>query len=137
MALMAELGYVGAGEPATFNRVLQHPEMEIWIAADGHDHPVGLMAISHRPQLVINGPVVTVDELVVTSAWRRLGVGRKLLKLAAERARELGARRLELTTRRARGEAVRLFYERCGFAVADSLVLRLSDLEIQRQGETP
>jgi len=49
----------------------------------------------------------------VLGAARDLGVGRRLLDVAAERAREAGATELWLHT----GEATR-FYERCGYETA-------------------
>jgi len=49
----------------------------------------------------------------VVGAARDLGVGRRLLAVTADRAREAGAIELWLHT----GEAAR-FYERCGYQVA-------------------
>src|SRR4051794_23543677 len=49
--LMGELGYPNAPDAATVHWVLSHPEMEVIVAADSLDKPIGLITLSHRPQL--------------------------------------------------------------------------------------
>jgi GNAT superfamily N-acetyltransferase len=126
-ALLAELGYPGSADTSTVHWVLSHPEMAVIVAADAQDKPVGMITLSHRPQLRLKGRIVTIDELVVAAAWRRKGVGKALMKHALERARVLTAKRVELHTHKSRGEAVRAFYEACGFQEVDSLVMRLTE----------
>jgi len=132
-ALLGELGYPGAADTSTVHWVLSHPEMDVIVAADNMDKPVGMITLSHRPQLRMKGRIVTIDELVVSASWRRRGVGRALMKRALERARALTARRVELHTHKGRGEAVRAFYESCGFQEVDSLVMRLAEGDFQRR----
>lgn len=124
-SLLAELGYPGTPDAATLHWVLAHPEMEAIVACDSHDKPVGLLTLSHRPQLRIKGRIVTIDELIVSAQWRRRHIGRDLVLRALERAKVLSAKRVELVTSRSRGEAVKSFYEACGFADASSMVMRL------------
>src|SRR5215467_5805648 len=69
--LLAELGHAGAGDTATVHWVLSHPEIEVHVAADGSDRPLGLLSFSHRPQLRLSGRIDTLtararehDELV-------------------------------------------------------------------------
>jgi GNAT superfamily N-acetyltransferase len=76
--------------------VLSHPEAEVYVAADAQDRPIGLLSLSHRPQLRLSGRVATIDELVVSAAWRRKGVARALMQRALERARVLSVKRVEL-----------------------------------------
>jgi GNAT superfamily N-acetyltransferase len=130
--LLRELGYSNAADVSTVNWVRNHPEMEIFVAADAHDRPVGLLTLSHRPQLRMKGRIATVDELVVAEAWRRKGVGRALIGRAVEKARSLSCKRMELTTHLGRGDYVRQFYEACGFEEANSLVLRHRELDFQK-----
>jgi GNAT superfamily N-acetyltransferase len=130
--LLAELGYPGAADPGTVHWVISHPEMILLIAADPQDRPVGMLSLSHRPQLRMKGRLATIDELVVSAPWRRRGVGRALLARAVERARALSCRRLELMTHAGRGEEVRAFYVACGFVEADSRVLRHGELDFQK-----
>ncbi len=122
-ALLAELGQAGA-DKATVDWIISHPEMEIFIAADTSDRPIGLATLSHRPQLRLGGRIASVDELVVTQAWRRKGVGRELLKRAAERAKVLGVKRLDLVTPHGRDQVLRPFYDACGFVEIDVVLLR-------------
>ena len=95
-ALLLELGHPGAGDTSTVHWVLSHPEIEVYVAGDAQDRPVGLISLSHRPQLRLCGRVATIDELVVAAAWRRKGVGRALMQRALERARVLSVKRVEL-----------------------------------------
>ena len=132
-SLLAELGYQGAADTSTVHWVLSHPEMDVIVAADAMDKPVGMITLSHRPQLRMKGRIVVIDELVVSATWRRKGLGRALMKRALDRAKALTARRVELHTHKGRGEAARAFYESCGFHEVDSLVMRLTEGDFQRR----
>ena len=125
-ALLRDLGYEDL-DPAAFGRafaaVLTDPQQQVWLAVDG-DRPVGLMSLSTRPQLRLAGPIMTVDELVVTPATRGTGVGAALLGVAKSEAVRIGARRLELLTRRGRPSYTRGFYVKNGFTEVDSAVMR-------------
>ena len=132
-ALISELGYLEAADAQTVAWVISHPEMEIFIAADSMDKAVGVLTLSHRPQLRMKGRIATIDELVVLKAWQRKGVGKALIARALERAKVLGAKRIELTTHKGRGEVVRQFYIACGFAEADSAVMRLDIADPNRR----
>ena len=127
--LLGELGYPKGGDAATVNWLISHPEMEIFVAADSFDKAIGVVTLSHRPQLRLQGRIATIDELVVAPAWRRRGVGRALVKRAVERAKVLSVKRVELLTHRARAEAPLAFYQACGFAEADVAALRLTEVE--------
>ncbi len=128
---MKELGYAEGTDSATVNWIISHPEMEIFVAADAHDKAIGVVSMSHRPQLRLKGRVVTIDELVVTQGWRRRGVGRALLQRALERARILAVRRVELVNPGRDASAKRLF-EACGFTEVEHGVFRLLSAEGQR-----
>ena len=124
-ALLRELGFPEGSDTQTVHWVTSHPEIEIFVACDPQDRPVGMLSLSHRPQLRLRGRIATVDELVVTEPWRRRGVGRALLLHAIERSRVLSVKRLELAARRDAGAETARFYEACGF-VADCMVFRHS-----------
>jgi N-acetylglutamate synthase-like GNAT family acetyltransferase len=124
-SLIGELGYLDTADAPTIAWVMSHPEMEIFIAADMTDEVVGLLTLSHRPQLRMRGRIATIDELVVTNTWQREGVGRALVHKALERAKELGVQRLGLTTDNGRGASVRQFYVSCGFSEVDAAVMHL------------
>lgn len=131
-SLLRELGYPNAADNQTVNWAVSHPEVEIIVAADGADKPVGMLSLSHRPQLRMNGRIATIDELMVTEPWRRRGVGRALMQKAVERARTLAVKRLEFTFHAEHGEPARAFLERCGFREAKSTVFRYPDFDFMR-----
>jgi GNAT superfamily N-acetyltransferase len=124
--LLAELGHGGAGDTATVHWVLSHPEIEVHVAADGSDRPLGLLSFSHRPQLRLSGRIATIDELVVLPSARRQGVGRALVKRALERARVLSVKRVELQLPSAPDEATYRFCEAMGFRDAERGVVTLA-----------
>jgi GNAT superfamily N-acetyltransferase len=132
-SLLGELGYPNAPDVSTVHWVLSHPEMDVLVAADPLDKPIGLITLSHRPQLRMKGRIATIDELVVAQAWRRKGIGRTLVKRALERAKALTARRVELHTHKGRAEMAKAFYEACGFSEVDSVVMRVAEVDFQRR----
>ena len=121
--LLAELGHSGAGDTGTVHWVLSHPEIEVHVAADGGDRPLGLLSFSHRPQLRLSGRIATIDELVVLPSARRQGVGRALMQRALERARVLSVKRVELQLPSVPTEATFRFCEAMGFTDAERGVL--------------
>jgi len=131
-ALLVELGYPQGADMATVHWVISHPETETLIAADGGDKPVGMLTLSHRPQLRLRGRIVTIDELVVQAAWRRKGVGRELVKRAVERSRVLSARRLELLSP-VTDDIAMLFCREMGFVESGTSVMCLAALDIGRR----
>jgi GNAT superfamily N-acetyltransferase len=130
-SLLREMGYPHGSDAQTVHWVISHPEIEIFVAADSQDRPVGMVALSHRPQLRLRGRIATVDELVVTETWRRRGVGRALMQQVIERcgARALSVKRLEVSAYAL--EDLQAFYMACGFTQVDRMVLRYGELERQ------
>jgi N-acetylglutamate synthase-like GNAT family acetyltransferase len=128
-SLLRELGYAEGGDSTTFSWVLSHPEMEVFVATDQMDRPIGVISMSHRPQLRLGGRVASIDELSVTEAWRGKGVGKELVARAVARGKVLGVKRIELATHRGRASYQRGFYEKRGFVEVDSAILRLAETE--------
>lgn len=122
-ALMAELGFVA--DAATVTWIVSHPEMELLVAADALDKAIGILCLAHRPQIRLGGRAASIEELLVTQAWRRKGVGRELLKRAVERARVLGVKKLEVQSLTAASPEAAAFLLACGFVAADTSVYRL------------
>jgi GNAT superfamily N-acetyltransferase len=95
-----------------------------WIAEDGgaigvamlliHDHPP-------RPHGAIRRGYVT--NVYVEPAYRRTGVGRRLMGAVIEYGHEHGLQRLELRT----SHEGRALYESIGFEPAEFLILRLDE----------
>jgi len=131
VALLRELGYPQGTDQQTVHWVISHPEIEIFVAGDPHDRPVGMVSFSHRPQLRLRGRVATIDELVVTETWRRRGVGRALIRQILERCKVLSAKQLQLISPMASTPETRSFYTACGFSEVDSGVFRYLETEGQ------
>ncbi|MEN9797907.1 MAG: hypothetical protein RL653_1603 [Pseudomonadota bacterium] len=123
--LVSELGYGEAADMQTVSWVISHPEMEVFMAADALDKGIGMLALSHRPQLRLGGRIATFDEICVSPSWRRKGVGKALVLKAIERAKTLGVRRIEITTHAAGREEARAFCLACGFTEVGGDVMRL------------
>jgi GNAT superfamily N-acetyltransferase len=98
--------------------------MRVLVAEDANRRVVGMLSLSHRPQLRLGGTLVTIDELVVAERARGSGVGRALLRRAQDIASDTGALRVELTTNRTRESYERAFYAKNGFIEANSAVMR-------------
>src|SRR5262245_33142272 len=124
--LMSELGYIDLDFDAfteVYIALLKDPATTLLVAEATEGPLIALASISRRPQLRLGGDLVTIDELVVSSAARGRGVGRAILDRAKEIA--LNARRLELQTNRGRESYQRGFYLKNGFSEADSAVMRI------------
>lgn len=126
--LIAALGYPDirrAEFEKVFQQVLQHPDTLVYLAEDAGGRALGLMTLSHRPQLRLAGEILCLDELAVIEEARGTGIGSALLEEARRVARELNAARLELHTNRARESYSRKFYIKNGFTEANSALLRM------------
>lgn len=124
-ALLRELGYEDRRFDASFPRILGERPTRVWIAEGAPGEAgVGMMTLSYAEQLRLGGIVISVDELVVTASARGRGLGAGLVAKAKEVARELGAVRVELHTRRSRESYERGFYVKNGFVEVDSALLR-------------
>lgn len=124
--LLRELGYPAGTDVQTVNWVISHPEMEMFVATDGHDRPIGMVTLSHRPQLRLRGRVLSVDELVVSPDWRRKGVGRALIQWALQRARTLSARGIEAAPHPNDDGSAVAFLTACGFQPSDGPLMRFT-----------
>jgi ribosomal protein S18 acetylase RimI-like enzyme len=72
----------------------------------------------------LTGPKAYLDHLVVAPESRRRGVGRALVQHAIERARALGATRIDLTAGEEK-RAGRALYESIGFRERETAAFRL------------
>lgn len=64
-----------------------------------------------------------VEDVVVDKEARGKGIGEKLIRTSIERAKDEGAKTIDLTSRPTRVEAHRL-YKRCGFEMRETCVFR-------------
>ena len=65
-----------------------------------------------------------VEDVIVDEASNNQGIGRLLLDAMVERARQLGAKTIDLTSRPSR-EAANHLYRKAGFEVRDTNVYRI------------
>jgi ribosomal protein S18 acetylase RimI-like enzyme len=105
--------------PASEAPTLEHLEtligssaVELLLARDGSGEIVGMLTLARYP--IPTGTHVRIEDVVVDEAARGGGVGEALVRAALRRARELGARSVDLTSRPDREAANRL-YLRLGF----------------------
>jgi ribosomal protein S18 acetylase RimI-like enzyme len=108
---VTELGDVVAS-PAT--------DLFIAIAEDGTITGMATLVSFRIP----TGRRAWIEDVVVDEAARGHGVGDALTRAMVERARELGCKTVDLTSRPSREAANRL-YQRAGFAARDTTVYRL------------
>ena len=66
-----------------------------------------------------------VEDVIVDEASNNQGIGRQLLDAMVERARQLGAKTVDLTSRPSR-EAASHLYRKAGFEVRDTNVYRIT-----------
>lgn len=79
---------------------------------DGKAKIVGMATLA--PEYTLDGATGFIEDVVVNEAYQRRGVGRGLTERLIEKARQLGCRRIWLTSRPSRKPANRL-YRRLGF----------------------
>jgi GNAT superfamily N-acetyltransferase len=102
---------------AAFDAIDADPNQELVVAECG-DAVVGVLQLTFIPSLTYRGGWRALIEGVrVAAALRSAGVGQRLFEWAIARARERGCHLLQLTSDKARPDAIR-FYERLGFVAS-------------------
>jgi len=111
------------------------PSLEEVRAMLTHDSVTQLLARREDGSIVgvstlITFPIPTavrawIEDVIVDEASNNQGIGRQLLDAMVERARQLGATTVDLTSRPSR-EAANHLYRKVGFEVRDTNVYRLT-----------
>lgn len=100
---------------ASVERLLEDRDTEFLLAAPDDDAPpAGVLQLRFRLSVWKAAPDAWLEDLFVAAPARRAGVGDALVMLAIERARERGARRIELDCNE-RNTAALALYARHGF----------------------
>jgi ribosomal protein S18 acetylase RimI-like enzyme len=101
--------------------IVDAPATDVFVAVDASGAIVGAatLAVFRIPTAVR----AWIEDVVVDEAARGQGVGAALTEAMIARARERGAKTVELTSRSSRGAANRL-YTRLGFMARDTNVYR-------------
>lgn len=102
--------------------VVASPAITVLVARS-EGHIVGSLTLALFP--IPTGLRAWIEDVVVDEAARGQGVGAVLTQEAIRRARDAGARSLDLTTRPSREAAGRL-YERAGFQQRETRLYRYS-----------
>ncbi len=101
--------------------VVSSPATDLFIAIDGTGTVVGMATlVTFR---IPTGMRAWIEDVVVDEAGRGHGIGDALTRAMVERARELGCRTVDLTSRPSR-EAANRMYQRAGFVARDTNVYR-------------
>jgi GNAT superfamily N-acetyltransferase len=101
--------------------VVQHPEMETFVAHDAtaFSRLVGMITMSHRPQLRLGGRVAAIDLFLVPPEHRGRGIGHDLLEQALRRAQALGCKQVEIQLPKLPDQRHE-FFEKTGFVRAEN-----------------
>ena len=113
----ADVWPLPASYGAAFDAIDADPNQELVVAESG-GAVVGVLQLTFIPSLTYRGGWRALIEGVrVAAALRSAGVGQRLFEWAIARARERGCHLLQLTSDKARPDAIR-FYERLGFVAS-------------------
>jgi GNAT superfamily N-acetyltransferase len=114
--------HLGGSEPspesalASVRRLIDDPDTEFLLAADGDGPATAVLQLRFRWSVWKGAPDAWLEDLFVRADARRSGLGDALVRLAFERARDQGARRIELDCFEDNSPALAL-YDRNGFSV--------------------
>ena len=101
-------------------RIVEDPATTLFVAREG-DHIVGMLTLAAFR--IPTAQRAFIEDVVVDESARGTGVAAALVQAALDRAAELGARTVDLTSRPDREAANRL-YQRMGFEVRETNVYR-------------
>jgi predicted N-acetyltransferase YhbS len=115
--LLAELGYPGNRTEEVRRRLTmwEHETAGLVLVAERKEQVVGVIAVIAIPYLEREGRWGRIVALVVSSACRGQGIGRRLVDAAEKAAGELDCVAMEVTSRRSRTES-HPFYRNLGYA---------------------
>ena len=111
-------------------RIGRDPDGTLLVATGFDGAVIGLVAVHWCTMMQQERPVARITTMVVDDRERRRGIGRMLMKAAAQAARAAGCDVLELTTALHRAEA-QAFYQSIGFTLTAQ---RFSRSLAQEQG---
>jgi GNAT superfamily N-acetyltransferase len=121
--LLADDGWVvqAAEQEMALSWVVQHPEMESFVAHDANffSRLLGMITMSHRPQLRLGGRVACIDLFLVPAEHRGKGIGHDLLAQALRRAGALGCKRVEIQLPKTPDQRHE-FFEKTGFVRSEN-----------------
>lgn len=120
--LMNELGYdTTINEMKTrFENIQNHMDYKTFLATDG-TVILGMVGLSKNYSYEQNGIYVRVLALVTRSNFRQKGIGKRLMDVAENWARDIGASKVLLNCgNREEREIAQLFYNKIGYQIKSS-----------------
>ena len=120
--LMNELGYATAMDEmkTRFENIKNQKDYKTFIATDDTEI-LGMVGLSTNYSYEQNGTYVRVLALVTRSKFRKKGIGKKLMDVAENWAREIGANKVLLNCgNREEREIAQVFYKNIGYQVTSS-----------------
>jgi GNAT superfamily N-acetyltransferase len=116
--LLAEDGWVvNTGDQETaVSWIVQHPEMESWVAHDAASFSrlLGFITMSHRPVLRLAGRIAFIEDFAVAREARGRGIGTDLLDNVMRRVANLACKRVEVSLP-GKADGRHTFFEEKGF----------------------
>ena len=101
---------------ASVERLIERPDTEYLLGAiDSDAPPAAVCQLRYRFSVWMAGDDCWLEDLFVAEPARGRGLGRAVVAAAVERARQRGARRIELDTNETNAAALAL-YESAGFS---------------------
>ena len=120
--LMNELGYdTTMDEMKTrFENIQKHNDYKTFIAVEDTEI-LGMVGLSKNFSYEQNGIYVRVLALVTRSSFRQKGIGKKLMDVAENWAKEIGAEKILLNCGNREERAIaQLFYKKIGYQIKSS-----------------
>ncbi len=112
-------------QAAALRQIIEQPDAgRILVLRDGIDC-IGMVNLLYTVSTACGGKAALLEDLIVDSAWRNVGLGSTLLQAAIELARNEKCRRITLLTDCSNNAAIR-FYQRHGFGSSAMVPLRLT-----------
>jgi GNAT superfamily N-acetyltransferase len=106
-------------------RIIASPDVGIILVARDGGAALGMVNILFTVSTALGERVAILEDMVVSSRTRGVGIGGRLLEQAIKVARENGCRRITLLTDRTNDSAQR-FYGRYGFVPSSMIPFRLA-----------
>ena len=120
--LMNELGYATTMDEMKlrFENIQNHRDYKTFVAAANTDI-LGMVGLSKNYSYDQNGIYVRVLALVTRSSFRQQGIGKRLMDVAENWARKIGANKVLLNCgNREEREIAQLFYKKIGYQIRSS-----------------
>ena len=109
---------LAASYGAAFDAIERDANNELVVVEGAQGTLLGMLQITFTPYLTYRGGWrALVEGVRVAAAARASGIGRQMLQWAVQRARERGCHLVQLTSDKARPDAIR-FYESLGFVAS-------------------